>query len=169
MTSTDNGFSATRRLILQGAATVVLVGFGNLLTHYRYGLCQVELTEQPGEIGWRIRTPHGKADLEVVANIGDGSAPLPAGSPFAAVKDARRFAGPLPYTFDYEPETNSIIRIRAVREQWNPRPVAVEVRKNTFLLQEPFCRVAPILANAFYVHDVPYRWMRGVRTALEMQ
>jgi sulfur-oxidizing protein SoxY len=30
MTITDNGFSATRRLILQGVATVVLVGLGNL-------------------------------------------------------------------------------------------------------------------------------------------
>src|SRR6202048_2293008 len=30
MTTTDNGFAATRRLILQGAATVVLVGLGNL-------------------------------------------------------------------------------------------------------------------------------------------
>jgi len=146
-----------------------MVGFGNLLTHYQYRLCRVELTEQPGEIGWRIRTPHEKADLEVRANIGGTSAPLPDGSPFADMKDARRFAGPLPYTFDYEPETNSIIRIRAVREQWNPQPVAVEVRKNTFLRQEPFCRVTPVLANAFYVRDVPYRWMRGVRTPLEAQ
>ena len=30
MTTTDNGFSATRRLILQGAATVALVGLGNI-------------------------------------------------------------------------------------------------------------------------------------------
>ena len=45
----------------------------------------------------------------------------------------------------------------------------VDVRKNTFLRQEPFCRVTPILANAFYVRDVPYRWMRGIRTALETQ
>src|SRR3982074_3537030 len=30
MTITDNGFSATRRLILQGAATVALVGLGNI-------------------------------------------------------------------------------------------------------------------------------------------
>src|ERR1700682_2608132 len=34
MTITDNGLSATRRLILQGAATVALVGLGNL----RFGL-----------------------------------------------------------------------------------------------------------------------------------
>ena len=30
MTTTDHGFSATRRLILQGAATVALIGFGNV-------------------------------------------------------------------------------------------------------------------------------------------
>jgi sulfur-oxidizing protein SoxY len=30
MTITDNGFSATRRLILKGAATVALVGLGNI-------------------------------------------------------------------------------------------------------------------------------------------
>src|SRR5450631_440922 len=29
MTTTDHGFSATRRLILQGAATVALIGLGN--------------------------------------------------------------------------------------------------------------------------------------------
>src|SRR3977135_2605052 len=37
MTITDNGFSATRRLILQGAATVALVGLGNI----RFGLAPV--------------------------------------------------------------------------------------------------------------------------------
>src|SRR5471032_3037166 len=30
MTTTNHGFSATRRLMLQGAATVALIGFGNL-------------------------------------------------------------------------------------------------------------------------------------------
>jgi hypothetical protein len=146
-----------------------MVRMGNLLTHYQYGLCHVELTEQPGEIGWCIRTPQEVADLEVLAHIGGVPAPLPHGSPFSNEKDARQFAGPLPYTFDYEPRTHSIIRIRAVRRQWNPQPVSVEVRKNTFLRQEPFCRVTPILANAFYVRDVPYRWMRGIRTPLEAQ
>jgi hypothetical protein len=144
-----------------------MVRMGNMLTHYNYRLCQAELTEQAGDIKWSIRTPQGKADLEVLARVGGGPAPLPHASPFANEKDARRFAGPLPYTFDYEPETNSIIRIRAVREQWNPQPVAVEVGKVAFLRQEPFCRATPILANAFYVRDVPYSWMRGVRTALE--
>ena len=87
----------------------------------------------------------------------------PDGSPFNTLAEARRFAGPLPYTFDYEEETGSIIGIRATRQQWEPRPVAVEVRRNTFLEREPWRGAHPVLANAFYVHGVPYRWEQGRR------
>jgi hypothetical protein len=146
-----------------------MVRAGNLLTHYHYQLCQATLDERRGELHWTIRTPRGDADLEVTAKIPDSGepAPLPPGSPFASVADARRFAGPLPYTFDYESETRSIICIRALRQEWNPRPVQVDVRKATFFQQEPFCRAHPVLANAFYVRDVPYQWLRGVRIPLE--
>jgi len=143
-----------------------MVHAGNLLTHYRYHLCKAALVERPGEISWTIRTPQAEADLEVTARIGE-IAPLPSGSVFADAAEARKFAGPLPYTFDYEKETHSIIHIPAMRQEWNPRPVAVEVRQNTFLQREPFCRATPILSNAFYVSDVPYQWLRGVRTPLE--
>ena len=114
-----------------------------------------------------IRTPGKEADLRVFAWTADAPAPLPAESPFLHPKDARRFAGPLPYTFDYEPETHSIIRIRGVRRNWHPTPVRAEVLENTFLSQEPFCQARPILANTFYVSNVPYRWSRGVRTSLD--
>jgi hypothetical protein len=144
-----------------------MVNAGNLLTHYQYRLCQVELSERPDEIEWKIRTPRHEADLQVIAHIDDGPALLPAGSPFLNLKDARRFAGPLPYTFDYEAKTRSIIRIQGVRKEWHPKPVRVEILQNTFLHQEPFCHATPILANAFHVHDVPYRWNRGIRTPLE--
>jgi hypothetical protein len=143
-----------------------MVCAGNLLTHYHYQLCDADLQEHPGQLHWTIRTPGQQADLEVLANIGGAPAALPQGSPFANEKEARRFAGPLPYTFDYEQETHSIIRIRGQREHWNPQPVAVEVRQNTFFEQPPFCHATPILANAFHVHDVPYQWMRGVRIPL---
>ena len=70
-------------------------------------------------------------------------APLPVGSPFPDVRTARRFAGPLPFTFDYEPETHSIVRIQGVRKQWDPIPVHVNVLQNSFLQREPFaCRFA---------------------------
>jgi hypothetical protein len=140
-----------------------MVRAGNWLTHYNYRLCQAAIEERDNEIRWSIQTPHNEADLEVVAHLGDEPAPLPAGSPFATTEEARRFAGPLPYTFDYEEATRSIIGIRAMRQSWNPRPVTVDVRRNTFLEREPFCRAKPILANAFHVRDVPYQWQRGRR------
>ena len=93
-------------------------------------------------------------------------APLPAGSPFPNLQDARKFAGPLPFTFDYEKETHSIVRIQGVRRQWNPEPVAVDVRECTFLARPPFDRERPVLASAFHLQDVPYRWERGISERL---
>jgi|SRR5580658_166678 hypothetical protein len=139
---------------------------GNALTHYNYHLCEAEIEERHGERGidmrWMVRTPRGEADLDVTAHFGN-EASLPAGSPFASIAEARRFAGPLPYTFDYEQATRSIIAVRATRQEWNPLPVEVDVRRIAFLDREPFCRTTPVLANAFYVRDVPYRWERGRR------
>lgn len=142
-----------------------MVRAGNWLTHYNYHLCQSTLEERGSELHWSIKTPRCEADIEVVAQLGPDPAQLPpqlpANSPFATFAEARRFAGPLPYTFDYEEATGSIIAVRAVRQEWDPQPVEVEVRQNLFLEREPFRQAAPILANAFHVRDVPYRWQRG--------
>src|SRR5580704_4245197 len=140
-----------------------MVRSGNLLTHYNYHLCEVDLEETLDELHWTIRTPRAEADLEVKVSLASNRASLPANSPFQTDSEARRYAGPLPYTFDYERETNSIIGICAWRQDWNPQPVSVDVRRNTFLDQQPFCRAQPILANAFHVQNVPYRWQRGRR------
>src|ERR1700739_466416 len=138
---------------------------GNLLTHYNYHLCQAAFEEDESEIHWTIRTPRAEADLEVFAQIRGNPQCPPDGSPFVTWAEARRFAGPLPYTFDYEEETQSIIGIRAMRQSWNPQPVEVEVRQNTFLDHGAFRGTPPILANAFHVRDVPYQWQRGSRLA----
>ena len=151
------------RILRSDTDSARMVFGGNFLTHYNYHLCEAILEERDHEIHWTIRTPNAKADLEVRARLSEDPAPLPDGSPFSTMKEARRFAGPLPYTFDYEEATNSIIGIRAMRQVWNPKPVAVEILSNTFLNQEPFCRAEPILANAFHVQDVPYQWQRGRR------
>jgi hypothetical protein len=140
-----------------------MVCAGNLLTHYNYHLCQVTFEEDNHGVYWRIRTQRSEADLEVFARLSGCPPALPSRSPFGNLAEARRFAGPLPYTFDYEEETRSIIGIRAIRQSWNPQPVEVEVRLNTFLYREPFCGSSPILANAFHVRDVPYQWQRGSR------
>jgi hypothetical protein len=157
------------RILRSDADHPWMVRAGNLLTHYNYRLCKTKLEEHGAQIHWTVSTPNAEADLDVTAQLdaqrkGQPDA-LPDGSPFRTLTEARRFAGPLPYTFDYEEATNSIIGIHALRQSWNPEPVAVEVRRNTFLDREPFRSAMPILANAFHVHDVPYQWQRGRRVA----
>ena len=141
--------------------------FGNLLTHYHYERSQfrVQSTEQKYEV--QVATPDGRADLHVEADLSSQAVALPSGSPFADLKEARKFAGPLPFTFDYERQTDSMIRVEGVRQRWNPRPVSVVVRQNMFLEQDPFRDAGAILANAFYLEDVPYSWRPGIRERLQ--
>jgi hypothetical protein len=139
---------------------------GNLLTHYNYRFARVELQVDGAQLQVQIYTPNNKADLEVVANLTDEAARLPNGSCFETERDARRFAGPLPYTFDYEPQTHSIIAIRGRRREWHPRLVSVDVRHCSFFDRAPFTGKKPRLASAFYLANVPYRWDRGVRYPL---
>jgi hypothetical protein len=156
------------RILRSNTDRQLMLRAGNMFTHYNYRLCSVQLRHGNGDMQWTVRTRDGLADLDVTADLSRAGAGLPPSSPFGTVADARRFAGPLPFTFDYEEETHSLIRIRGARPHWAPELVAVEVAKNTFLDAEPFCRATPILASAFYVHDLPYRWERGVRMGLEV-
>jgi hypothetical protein len=139
---------------------------GNLFTHYAYRLAKVRFSVSPGRLAISVATPGAEADLEVVADLAGKPAPLPPGSPFASLADARRFAGPLPFTFDYERETHSLVVVKGVRKAWSPEPVAVEVARNTFLASPRFAEARPVLANAFHLADVPYRWTRGRVEAL---
>jgi len=132
---------------------------GNLLTHYRWHVVDVTMAETGRRVEIEARTPRGESDLRVRADLAAPAA-LPAGSPFAGLDTARRFAGPLPYTFDYEPQSRSLVAVRGVRSGWEPQPVAVEVERVAYLERPPFDGRG-ILANAFHVADVDYRWGRG--------
>lgn len=134
---------------------------GNLLTHYRYRKAHIDYTATTERIEVDIVTPAAEADLRLVATIGTDPAPLPHESPFRSENDARRFAGPLPWTFDYEAATDSIVMIHGRRTTWRPRPVAVDVTTCTFFDHEPFASVTPRLANAFHVAGTDYSWERG--------
>ncbi len=140
---------------------------GNLLTHYQYHVAQVECAEENGALGIRVRTPDGAADVEVRADLAAAPEAPPAGSPFRDLAQARLYAGPLPFTFDYERETHSLVLIEGVRENWTPRPVSVEVGRMSFLERPPFDQARPVLANAFHVRDIDYAWKRGVVEPLE--
>ena len=137
---------------------------GNFFTHYNYQFARTrfEMANQMLSIETRAPDVH----LDVVATTAT-AAPLPANSPFPDLETARRYAGPLPYTFDYERQTHSMILVKGIRKKWDPLPVSVEVRANTFFDDERFAGAAPILANAFYLSDVPYRWEAGRRESVK--
>lgn len=153
------------RILRSDTDRELMVLAGNALTHYHYRKCDAHVQEEGGRLVVRIQTG-GEADLHVIADLAGKPAPLPAGSPFPNLLAARKFAGPLPFTFDYEKETHSIVRVQGVRRQWSPEPVAVEVRECTFLKRPPFDSERPVLANAFHLQDVPYRWERGITEPL---
>jgi SAM-dependent methyltransferase len=156
------------RIIRSDADRAMMVAGGNLLTHYNYRKCDAMVAADGETLSIHIRTPDAAADVDVTADLAVTDA-LPPTSPFRNLHDAKRFAGPLPYTFDYEPETHSIIAIKGVRENWSPHLVNVDVRNLSFFNRREFAGVTPILASAFYVHDIPYRWQRGVRYPLAPQ
>ncbi len=141
----------------------MMAKMGNLMTGYHYSLAKIEITKnRPQDFEIQVATPHAEADLIVKADISKPALELPAASPFRDIRDALKFAGPLPHTFSYEKETNSIVIVRGLREAWEPTMVEARVIKCTFFDQPEFRGITPILASAFYITDIPYQWERGV-------
>jgi Uncharacterized conserved protein (COG2071) len=142
---------------------VMQVG-GNVLTNYGYQLAHISQTLHDGQLHISIDGTDAVA-LDVTAVVDrDGS--LPEGSPFAGTNDYRRFAGPLPWTIDYEAATNSLVCVRGRRGEWKPKLVDVVVHRCSFFEQPAFGGYVPQLASAFYVDEVPYSWDRGVLTPI---
>lgn len=130
---------------------------GSLMTRYRYTTIDIQADERADQL--HIRS--AKAGLDIVADlrVQPEEARLPEGSPFADWKAARRFAGPLPFTFSWLPESQQVLIVEGVREQWQPRPVAI-VQQEVGFLREPTFRRAT-LANAFLIQNIPYHWKKG--------
>ena len=128
---------------------------GNLFTHYRYRT--VDIVQPPTADGRRIESRRGNFHVELAPAAPEVA--LPPGSPFATWAEARRFAGPLPFTFTVEAATGRVLIVEGVREHWQPQPVAVASYRAGFFEQLGFSHLQ--LANAFAVRDIPYSWKKG--------
>ena len=149
------------RILRSDADSRLMVWGGNLLTGYRYRHCTVRSRRTPDALEIQVDTPSGEADLSVRALLDRPATAPPIGSPFPDLDSARRFAGPLPLTFGYEPASRRLVIVEGVRRNWTPIPVRVEVQRCTFLEKPPFAAVPPRLANAFFLENVDYSWKRG--------
>lgn len=149
------------RILESGANSWRMVVLGNLLTRYNYRKIEASFCQAGHRLGVEVRSADGRADLLVDADLRDPEA-LPPGSPFQDARQARRFAGPMPNTFSHEPESGNLLRIRGRRSQWRPRLVRVRVNQASFLERSPFNQSRPVLASAFHVRGIDYRWEKAV-------
>lgn len=130
--------------------------FGNIFTHYNYTTTDIQLSRQ-NEI---IHIHSNKSGFDIkVENVSEEEISLPGGSPFTDWKEARKFAGPLPFTFTYNQTKSEVLIIEGVRKDWRPRPVKVVGHSFSFIDNLKLNDVR--LANAFIIQDIPYYWKKG--------
>ena len=129
--------------------------FGNIFTHYNYtttDIRQIERqnTKEISSIQSKFKITIDKTEKQIT---------LPEHSPFTDWKEARRFAGPLPFTFTYNKETKEVLIIEGVRQNWTPNPVKVIDYNFNFL--STLKLENPLLANAFIIKNIPYYWKKS--------
>jgi hypothetical protein len=134
---------------------------GNLFTRYRYVTTPLRVEERPP----RFTIAEVCGGLRIAVDLSVEPPPsLPDGSPFADWREARRFCGPMPFTFAVEEARHEVRIVEGLRSGWVPRPVRVLEQRVPYLDLLGFPDA--ILANAFVVESIPYRWERGRSEAL---
>jgi len=128
---------------------------GNIFTQYNYKNIDLNWQKLP-DGSQDISTKQG---LHVKTAATSENTPLPNNSPFSDWRQARRFAGPMPFTFSHDPKIKKMISVEGVRSKW--KPAAVEVHEHTVPFFEKFKLSYCTLANAFVIHDVSYLWKKG--------
>jgi uncharacterized protein YqjF (DUF2071 family) len=128
---------------------------GNIFTHYKYTKTDILLLKNEEVI--QIQSKQSGLDVEIDVLKEDVS--LPKNSPFKDWKEARRFAGPLPFTFTYNPDKKEVLIIEGVRENWTPKPIEIVKHQSGFINQLQLQSI--VLANAFMINDIPYYWKKG--------
>lgn len=130
--------------------------FGNIFTHYKYTTTDIK---QHRENGIREISSNRSRFKAIVDDTDSEAVALPAGSPFTDWKEARRFAGPLPFTFTWDSLNKEVLIIEGVRQNWKPAPVKVIDCSFSFIDNLNLKDVR--LANAFVIRNIPYYWKKG--------
>lgn len=128
---------------------------GNIFTKYSYTTTDINQLKTDGIL--EINSNQSKFNLTILNT--EEEIPLPENSPFENWKEARRFAGPLPFTFSYNATDKKVLIIEGVRENWTPKPLKVISYNFEFLKLLNLKNV--VLANAFIIENIPYHWKKG--------
>lgn len=136
-----------------------LCAMSNIMTHYHHQKCSV-VTGKQGDVFRLNMLDDSGEHLLVRAHI-EQAGGLPAGSLFDHDHEARRFAGPMPRTVDYEASSQQLVIVEDKRPHWQPKLVDVEVWRNGLFRAVGLTQADVQLAAAFFVRGEPYRWERG--------
>jgi len=128
---------------------------GNFFTHYSYTTTDITFKHTNEYLNITSFISY----LSIELKLSGAEVALPKTSPFKDWKEARRFAGPLPFTFTYKPDTKEVLIIEGVREDWIPKPIEV-INYDINFLNIGDLR-GGILANAFVINNIPYQWKKG--------
>ena len=128
---------------------------GNIFTKYNYKTTDISIQKKEDQID--IQSDHSNLHLQFLQN--GSSAQLPENSPFTDWKEARRFAGPLPFTFTFDELKNEVLIIEGVRTNWKPEPLEIISAETDFFKTRNLKGGIP--ANAFIVENIPYHWKKG--------
>lgn len=128
---------------------------GNIFTRYSYTTTDITITKN----GNTTAIASKQSGFEIAIETGASAIPLPPHSPFSDWKTARRFAGPLPFTFSYDAVKKEVLIIEGVRQNWTPAPVNVLHFRFQFLQSLQLSNVQ--LSNAFIIPNIPYYWKKG--------
>ncbi len=131
--------------------------WGNIFTHYNYTTTDISILENNDSSTYTST----KSNFHFAINKHSTEATLPSQSPFTQWKEARRFSGPLPFTFTYNEDENSVLIIEGVRTNWKPKPI--EVMNYNFEFLDNLNLKNMVLANAFEITNIPYLWKKGIR------
>ncbi|WP_338732952.1 DUF2071 domain-containing protein [Mangrovimonas cancribranchiae] len=128
---------------------------GNIFTHYNYTTTDITKIKTKNN----VEITSKKSNFKITYKKDDKATDLPKNSPFLNWKEARRFAGPLPFTFTYNKEKKEVLIIEGVRQNWKPKPLKVIEYKFEFI--NALKLKNHHLANAFIIEHIPYYWKKG--------
>jgi hypothetical protein len=137
-----------------------MVWAGNIVTAYNYRYVTLRVTESGSETTVKTSLADGTPTVMLTFGRSGEDVGLPVGSPFCDWHTARLFAGPMPFTFSPRSDGRFVV-IEGSRQNWTPRPIAVKNCEVGLFQEGTFRGIRPILANAFSVESVNYRWEKG--------
>ena len=128
---------------------------GNFFTHYNYSKTDIILTEDVE----KISISSNKSEIDITL-LKTPDARLPQNSPFESWKEARKFEGPLPFTFYVNQDEREVLIVEGVRQNWTPAPLEIGNCKIGFIEKMNLQTIVP--ANAFVIKNISYHWKKGV-------